>query len=502
MTPDADSDLHLLQRWRRERDSGAFGLLVGRHSHAVRDAAERQLRHHGSTAEPDDAAQAAWVVLARRSRSAAMSARLHGSLAPWLQRTASLCAKTQARGERRRRAREAIAAQPDVAQPPAGDELAEVVATALRSLPRRERKILTLRHLDGRPWPEVAALCKTTPDAARKAASRAHDGMRRRLEKLGVTAAPAAIAAALARLAEAGRFAPLAPVLPAVLARKVLLMSTLKTTAVCSLATVGLLGGSAAYVATAEPGGTATTGPANIESINRDAAPAQALSSETLAGAPEEGQVLVTRVQQLSAENTRLKTQLARMTTQERTTRNALEANQAILEHVTSEMAQQDELPAIEFALDENEAALFDEGPMPGGLTPDAFALVHGERPAIPSKFEGGITFENHPLSLVVEEFAERIGAPIELHPSVADANVEITMVANGGLRIDHVLERLVLRLPSVITDDGSHSPVVLAWRYGTFMLLPSNALFDLDLRISDAREEKVAQALAATRGQ
>ena len=430
-------DAELLRRWRRRRDQAAFASLVARHADAAVASAERQLRRAGLHLPGDDAAQAAWVVLARRHRPAAVSARLHGSLEPWVRRTAALCAKAQAKSEGRRRRRERAAAVPDETLP--GDaaqaELAEVVAVALKQLPRRDRRLLTLRHLDGRAWPEVAAMTQTTPDAARKAAARAQVDLRRRLEKLGVTAGPPAVAAALARLAAAGRFLPPARVLPFQLARKVILMSNLKTAAALSLAAAGLLGGGGALVAVAaQSGGSVTRAVDDPVATPSDARPS------TRPGG------------------------------------------------------------FLQIYLDPPAADVSDarvDGPMPGGLSVDAFELVHGTPPEPPADLPP-IDFDQVPLDEAVA-FLGELGVPIEVdYGALALAGVgrttplTLNMPALG--RLDHFLRRLEIQVR------GGFAEPRVAWRYGTYLLTTKDGLAAIDARVAENRSETVAAAVRATR--
>ena len=431
-----DADADLLRRWRRDRDQSAFASLVARHADAAVAAAERQLRRGGLNLPGDDAAQAAWVVLARRARHAAVSCRLHGSLDPWLRRTAALCAKAQVKGEHRRRRRERVAAVPDETTP--GDaaqrELAEAVAVALKSLPRRDRRLLTLRHLDGRPWPEVASLTNTTPDAARKAASRASVALRRRLEKLGVTAAPPAILAALSRLAEAGRFLPPAPVLPALLARRVILMSNLKTAAVLSLVAAGLVGGGGALVAVAGQDGGSSTRP---QVGPRDLTGGAGVAESTVitfepSGPPE------------------------------------------VLEVDVGDLVG---------------------GSLPSGLTERGFLLLHGIPPRVKPMQE--IDFDAVPLDAAID-FIANAGVPIMLdRPALNAAGIsdatELTMRFPASDRFDHFLRRFELATAGV-----GEAPLRVAWRFGTYVVTTPEGLEAIDFRVLEDATALTLEAVPA----
>src|SRR5436190_22837435 len=59
-----DTDAALLARFTRERDEAAFAALVARHGRMVLGVCRRVLRDHQAA---EDAAQATWLVLARKA---------------------------------------------------------------------------------------------------------------------------------------------------------------------------------------------------------------------------------------------------------------------------------------------------------------------------------------------------------------------------------------------------------------------------------------------------
>src|SRR5688572_7767917 len=197
--PASPSDAQLLRQYVRERDDAAFGRVVGRHMRAVRHVAYRYT-HHRQAAE--DVAQAAFLVLAQRPRQAMRSAKWKRSALPWLAKVARYAAANWRRAEERRHRHETRAvpletAHYDPVVGAAGLELAEAVRSALSCLPRRDRRIVEWRHLSQMPWDEVARQAGTTPDAARKAGTRALSQLRVVLEKRGITAGGAAVLAGL-----------------------------------------------------------------------------------------------------------------------------------------------------------------------------------------------------------------------------------------------------------------------------------------------------------------
>ena len=258
--PTSPTDVALLRAYVRSRDDAAFGRLAARHGRALRQLAWRHVRDDHAA---EEVAQAALIVLARRPKAALRSAKRRGdSVRPWLAKVAGYAASEHRRSEGRRRRREHVAARPEaVHDTPGAAELGEVVTAALASLPRRQRRLLTLRHIENRPWSEVAARLHTTPDAARKAASRAMAELRLALEQRGVTAAPAVVAAGLAVPVLSPSTSSAAPVLAA----KVITMLKIQTTAVATtaaavLVTAGLL--TSTVVADDPPAKRAATTPA------------------------------------------------------------------------------------------------------------------------------------------------------------------------------------------------------------------------------------------------
>lgn len=134
------------------------------------------------------------------------SARRRKSLEPWLQQVARYAAANWRRVEQRRRRHERAAALPDRASPPDSSQpdVAEAVTAALRTLHRRDRRLIFLRHVQEAPWTQVASALRMTPEAARKATARAMQRLREALTAAGIPASPAMVAGTLAALGIAG----------------------------------------------------------------------------------------------------------------------------------------------------------------------------------------------------------------------------------------------------------------------------------------------------------
>src|SRR5262245_43089292 len=91
--PDVPADADLLERFVRDRDAGAFELLVWRHAALVFRVCRGILRDQHAA---EDAAQATFLALARQAGSVGRT----GSVAGWLFRVARRIAVRAARSER------------------------------------------------------------------------------------------------------------------------------------------------------------------------------------------------------------------------------------------------------------------------------------------------------------------------------------------------------------------------------------------------------------------
>src|SRR5688500_20324960 len=116
---------------------------------------------------------------------------------------------------------------------------------------RGGRLLLTLRHLDEKPWPDVAQQVGMTPEAARKATARALARLRERLCSSGIMVTPAALAIALSTLARPSHAAITLTTTTSAfqIARGVLTMMKIQTAGVAGTAllaavmSVGVIGG-------------------------------------------------------------------------------------------------------------------------------------------------------------------------------------------------------------------------------------------------------------------
>lgn len=254
-TPLDASDADLLRAFIESRDDLAFGRIVARHAAGVRRIA---LLETGNAAAAEDVTQATFIVLSRRPKPALRSARRKSTAELWLHQVARYAAANWRRAEHRRHRREKAAAVPDRApsDPTQPTDLAEAVAAALRTLRRRDRRLILLRHVEEKPWSEVAAAVSMSPEAARKATDRASDRLRMALQNQGIIAAPTAVAAGLhaisgATATSAAASMPFATTGISVseLAKGTITMMNLKSAAsVGMLAAALILGGAGAIV--------------------------------------------------------------------------------------------------------------------------------------------------------------------------------------------------------------------------------------------------------------
>ncbi len=196
-------DGELARRYIEDEDAAereaAFRILVERHGAMVTTACRRIV---GDGEAADDAAQAVFLVLARKAASLAA----HPSLGGWLHRVACHVAWRLRDAERARDRRERA-----VAGPVSGNdaslarfELREALDVALDRLPARYRAPLVLHYLEGQSQDEVARALNLKAGTLASLLSRGRDLLRVRLMRQGLaTGSAAALAAMLAPLAAA-----------------------------------------------------------------------------------------------------------------------------------------------------------------------------------------------------------------------------------------------------------------------------------------------------------
>jgi RNA polymerase sigma factor (sigma-70 family) len=182
----------------------AFAELVARHGPMVLRVCEALLR---DPHDAEDAFQATFLVLARRSRSI----RKRGSVASWLHgvaRRVALSARSAAARRRRheRRAGEMAERSADVVG--GWDDLGEVIQEEVQSLPEAYRTAIVLCDLEGLTEGQAAQQLGWPIGTVRTRLTRARERLRGRLTRRGL--APSIVGAALAGPPEAALAVPAA----------------------------------------------------------------------------------------------------------------------------------------------------------------------------------------------------------------------------------------------------------------------------------------------------
>lgn len=190
------TDWQLLRKFMDGNSQAAFAELCRRYTNLVYRVCQREL---GETGLAEDAAQAVFLLLARKAPSLKQS-RADVSLASWLFQAALLTAKNARRQEQRRQAHELEAAQMQTQRSAISPEWAEVeplLNDALQALPTGQRTIILERFFQERPLAEIGAGQGISEDAARMRVNRALDRLRRWFAARNVALSAAALAALL-----------------------------------------------------------------------------------------------------------------------------------------------------------------------------------------------------------------------------------------------------------------------------------------------------------------
>ena len=187
-----------------EGDPGAFETLMARHQGLVLTACRRQL----PGADADDAAQAVFLILARKPAAAARCP----SLEAWLLRTARHVAATAQRSRQRRRRAEQDAAR--MTPPVTADEAHEPEALplldrCLDELPERERTVIAMHYLAGRSTDEVANVLGCPTGTVYSHLSRGLARLRGKLARRGAALTAGGVLALLSTQGEAATTAQL-----------------------------------------------------------------------------------------------------------------------------------------------------------------------------------------------------------------------------------------------------------------------------------------------------
>jgi RNA polymerase sigma factor (sigma-70 family) len=281
------TDDQLLCKFVNAHDATAFAQIVQRHAGMVYSAASRQV----GAAMADDVTQAVFIMLHRKA------GRLNGAtLAGWLVRAARLAALEARRSETRLKAREqkavAMKEQIDIQHPGSAlwTGLSPRLDEALAKLGDRDRSVVTLRYLEGKTIPEVAAAMGASESAIAKQLTRAIAKLKRNLAhhaivleaavltelllEHGEIACPSHVAANAAAIALAGGTSALSPT-GAILARGALTAMSAKTIWIGVTAALVLLlaGGGALYHAAAGAAAPPAASSVKPSATTRDSKP-------------------------------------------------------------------------------------------------------------------------------------------------------------------------------------------------------------------------------------
>jgi RNA polymerase sigma factor (sigma-70 family) len=193
----ADQHLHelpdqeLLERFNLERDESAFQVLMQRHGPMVHDVCRALLP---SQADAEDAFQATFLILARRSGSIRRTA----SLGSWLYGVAARTAHKARAAFSRRRQHERQAARTEASAPEdfTWREVQQVLHEELSQLSECYRTPLVLCYLQGRTLDDVAGQLGVARNTLRTRLERAREVLRARLLRRGLGPAAVLLASA------------------------------------------------------------------------------------------------------------------------------------------------------------------------------------------------------------------------------------------------------------------------------------------------------------------
>ncbi len=205
------SDRELLERFVQHRDGTAYAALVERHGAMVFAVCRRILAH---TQDAEDAAQATFLVLARRA------GLVRASVAGWLHAVAGRVAR-KLRARLTRHPVHDLAGievpQPDTTAAAAWRELRPLLDAELSRLPEKYRAPLVLCYLEGLTQDEAARRLGWGRDVLRGRLDRGRAQLRARLLRRGVGLSAALLGATLAEsVSAAGTTAPLLSLIQAV----------------------------------------------------------------------------------------------------------------------------------------------------------------------------------------------------------------------------------------------------------------------------------------------
>ena len=185
------SDVHLLQRYARDRDEEAFTEIVNRHGGMVYSAALRQTA--GNVHLARDILQIVFGDLARKAGAVSDNVVLAG----WLHRATVLAAAHLKRREGRRQMREELAMRIEGSIATNGPDdwrqIEPVVDQLLSNLNARDRDVLLLRFFQERSLKEIGEMIGCGESGASQRISRALEKLRHALARKGITCTSSAL---------------------------------------------------------------------------------------------------------------------------------------------------------------------------------------------------------------------------------------------------------------------------------------------------------------------
>lgn len=176
-------DRELMRRFAVERDETAFTELVERHATLVQGVCQRVL---GQVQDAEDAFQATFLVLARRSAAIrnweSLSSWLHG-VAYRISQKARVAAAVRHEHERRAVPPQSTEGSDEISW----REVRQVLDDELQRLPPKYREPLLRCYLEGKSQEEAAQELGWTPGTLRGRLDRGREQLRQRLVRRGIT---------------------------------------------------------------------------------------------------------------------------------------------------------------------------------------------------------------------------------------------------------------------------------------------------------------------------
>jgi len=178
-------------------DQGAFNLLVSRYRGLVWSVSLRCLG--GNTSFAEDAVQAVFILLARKSESLVG----RDNIAGWIHRTSTNVSRTLLRQERTRARRHELAALEPQEDPLQGEDhdvkaqRSALLHEQIAELPRRQGEVIVLHYFRNQACAAIGEQLGCSENAVRMMLTRARKELKKKLERKGVVLSLAALAALL-----------------------------------------------------------------------------------------------------------------------------------------------------------------------------------------------------------------------------------------------------------------------------------------------------------------